>query len=122
MNKKHFIKTVAMIVVAIAGTKLIQVFPWWTFVIPIFIIGIFISLKKWVVPCFAVGFITGFLIWVFANLYFHFSSDRLLAIRFGAVYTSYALLFSGIIGGLMSGLSLYIGKLMVIDNKSGFKL
>jgi len=115
MNKKiaDTLKTTLGLVVIILAARLPAPFPWWGFVLPVFLWGIFVRSRGWDFPAFLTGFITGFLIWILANLYFDMRSG-------GIVLDKIALLFSipkplllcvpGLIGGLLTGLALYTGN------------
>ena len=93
--------------------KLIAQLPWWTFVIPVLIFGIYITRKKREVPAFPVGFLTGFIIWCGSNLYFDILSNGITMNKIGLLLTVpkiVVIVISGLIGGLLTGLALYTGK------------
>ena len=123
MKKKNAenLKTVLLVFILVIFTRMIRGLPWFTFVVPVAILGLVITLKKWEVPCFAIGFITGFVIWLGADIYF----DSILTgnvIRRVAVLMSVSkpvvFLISGTIGGVLTGLALYTGK-SVVHNTAG---
>lgn len=104
--------TIAIVGCISAAIQMINIFPWWAFLIVIFILGVILPLEKWKVPSFLYGFITGFLVWLLGTLYFERAYD-------GAMIDPVALTFQispfllylivGTIGGLLTGLALYSG-------------
>jgi len=114
------IKTIILIIPLIILTRLPEALPWWSFVVPVMILGIIITLKKWEVSGFMIGFLPGFLIWVGANLYFDAMLPGDVLKKIGlllSVPKIIVLLISGITGGLVTGLALYTGKAMVYKEK-----
>ncbi len=101
-------------------TRMINSLPWWIFVIPVLTLGIVITIKKWEVSSFSVGFIAGFLVWFGANLYFDLTLNGIILGRVGlllAVPKFVVLLISGVIGGLLTALALYTGKSIVAEKR-----
>jgi hypothetical protein len=88
--------------------------PWWSFVVPVFILGIIIARRRWKVKSFAVGFITGFITWFSATLYFDFLYHGGLTHKLGKAVLLSSFCLSGLICGLLTGLSLYVGKCIFI--------
>jgi hypothetical protein len=115
------IKTALLLIPLIIVTRMIDTLPWWIFVIPVLALGVALTLKKWEISSFSVGWLSGFIIWIGANLYF----DQML---YGDILTKIGLLLSvpkmivllvsGIIGGLLTGLALYTGKAAVYKRES----
>lgn len=97
-------------------TKSIEILPWWFFIIPVLVTGMIIALKGWKVHGLLVGFLTGFIVWIGANLYFSLTSEALILSRFGLLAGAITLLASGILGGVLTGLALYTGK-SIFSNK-----
>src|SRR6516225_11416974 len=89
-----------------------QKFPWWTFVVPVVILGVVVGLVKWKVPAFAIGFITGFIIWGGGNAYFDMVFDTGTLNRIGLLMSipKWGILgIAGAIGGLLTGMALFTG-------------
>lgn len=115
------IKTALLLIPLIILTRLIDALPWWAFVIPVLALGVIITLKKWEFSGFSVGWLSGFLIWICANLYFDKMLDGDILTKIGlllSVPKIVVLLVSGIIGGLLTGLALYTGKAAVYKTDS----
>ena len=113
------LKTLTLIMVFTVITSLIPNLPWWTFLIPIGLIGIFVNIKQWQIRTFWLGFLAGFIIWFAANYYFDATSNGLVLSKVGNllfVPKIVVLIISGIIGGLCSGLALTAGKLVFVIN------
>jgi len=115
MKKKQsgFIITLVVIIGIVLLTKSIGVLPWWSFVVPVLLLGWVISKKQWRVAGFGTGFIAGFLIWFFGNLYFDSTLNGIVLGRIGlliAMPKIVVLLLAGIMGGVLTGLALYAGK------------
>jgi hypothetical protein len=115
------IKTALLLIPLIILTRLIDTLPWWIFVIPVLALGVTITLKKWEISSFSVGWLCGFLIWIGANLYFDQMLDGDILTKIGrllSVPKIVVLLVSGIIGGLLTGLALYTGKAAVYKREA----
>ena len=114
--KSMFIKNILVIVICgivIVSMGNIDRLPWWIFLLPVMIVGYGLTLLKWDLNAFMVGFISGFLIWFFGNLLFDVQYDGfILAKMAGLLNVPKVLLFflSGIIGGVITGLAMYIGQ------------
>jgi len=120
MNKMKItmIKTLIITVIIMLVIQLAEGLPWWFFVIPVMIFGIYISIRKWNVRAFPVGFSAGFLVWFAGNLYFHLTYNGIVLKKIGlllSVPTVIVLLVAGIIGGLIAGLALYTGQHVLSD-------
>ncbi|MGB8192056.1 MAG: hypothetical protein WCF67_09060 [Chitinophagaceae bacterium] len=97
-------------------TKNITILPWWSFIIPVMIFGILLKLKKYAFPSFLLGFITGFLLWFFADLYFDVTLGGGILEKLGnvlSVHKTVIMSIAGLIGGLLNGLALYTGYLLI---------
>jgi hypothetical protein len=121
MNKSDNIKTALLLVPVVILSRQLEYIPWWSFVIPVMGLGITITLLKWEVSCFFVGFLCGFLIWSGMNFYFHLVFEGLIVEKFG-IASVILILSSGILGGLLTGLALYTGKKMVAIKNKQFEL
>ena len=76
--KSMFIKNILVIVICgilIVSMGNIDRLPWWIFLLPVMIVGYGLTLLKWDLNAFMVGFISGFLIWFFGNLLFDVQYD-----------------------------------------------
>ena len=114
------IKTILLTVVILLLTRIIGSLPWWSFVVPVTIFGVVITIKKWEVSGFAAGFAAGFLTWLGANLFFDLSSNGIVLTRIGlliSVPKIVVLLISGMIGGLLTGLALHTGQSIVAEEQ-----
>jgi hypothetical protein len=118
MKKKiiNDIKTGAIVIPIILLARISIGEPWWLFVIPVLLIGVFITYRKWQIDSFIVGFLSGFIVWLGANIYFHLTFHDLVLAKVGSLLSvpeAAIIFFSGLIGGLLTGLALYTGKIMV---------
>ena len=105
----------ALLLIVIAGSGMLTQFPWWSFTIPVFVMGILLPLKKWKVLPFIWGFIAGFLVWTGATLYFGKSFEGAFmdsAAHIGKVSSLVMYVVIGLIGGTLAGLALYSGYLL----------
>lgn len=95
--------------------KMFAFLPWWGFLVPLFLLGIILPLKKWKVSSFLFGFLTGFLTWSLSTLYFETFYEgeiineisQLISANNFVIY-----LFIGLIGGILTGFTLYSGSLL----------
>lgn len=99
--------------------------PWWFFVIPIFIWGIIINRLQWKVSLFSIGFLSGFLVWLFGNIYFDLVLDGHVLNRIAMLISLpkfILMLLAGLIGGMLTGLSLFAGgSLFGVKELNGLK-
>jgi hypothetical protein len=110
------VKTAIVLIPLIILAGITKAFPWWGFVIPVFIVGIIVTVKKWEVSAFGVGFLSGFIIWFGVSVYFDLTSDGAILYKLGMVLSVpkiIVILISGLLGGLLAGLALYSGKSIV---------
>ena len=94
------------------ATNLIEDLPWWSFVVPIFISGVFISFQNIKVPGFLIGFFAGFFVWSGSTIYFNLKFNGIILSKLGLLIsanTVIILVAAGIVGGLLSGLALFSG-------------
>jgi hypothetical protein len=106
-------KALLILFALVSLTMLMDFLPWWSFVVPVLIFGMMISLKGWHVSTFGVGFLCGFLIWSGGSVFFHLSLGGIVMPKMGVLFSVppiIILIASGIIGGLLTGLALYTGK------------
>ena len=121
-NRMNSLKMSLLLSLLIVATKMIEGIPWWSFVVPVLGLGIVLTLKKWKAAFFLTGFLTGFIVWIAATLYFHFSFSGDLLQRIGPRPALILLLGGGLVGGLLTGLAFYTGKALVADRKTQFTL
>ena len=110
------LKAAVVLLFLLLVTRMISSLPWWSFIVPVLIFGIIVSIRKWQVAGFAVGFICGFVIWLGANLYFNAALPGEVFPRIGLLFSIppfLVVLFSALIGGILTGLAFYTGKLML---------
>ena len=111
-------KTAIILCCLIVFIRMLEGIPWWSFAVPVLAFGTFIALRQWKVSCFLVGFSCGFVIWFFANVYFHLGHGGVILSRLGAFLSIAMLLASGVVGGLVTGLALYTGKAIIPGKKT----
>jgi hypothetical protein len=112
---------ILLIILLIVGTRMIEILPWWSFVIPVLVFGVVIGFRDWEVPGFTIGFLSGFIVWLGLNWYFDMTFNGIILNKIGLlVYLPkiVVLLISGIIGGLLTGLALLSGKSVFVRKKS----
>lgn len=113
--KSMFLKNILVIVICgivIVLMGNIDLLPWWSFVLPVIILGYGLGLLKWNLNAFIVGFISGFLIWFGGNLLFDVQYNGFIIVKLADLLhlPKILLLFlSGIIGGVITGLTMYVG-------------
>ena len=107
------LKTILLLLLIITATRLTGGIPWWSFVIPVLLLGIIITLKGWKVASFLIGFSAGFIVWLGAGLYFHAVYNGNILDRFAPHSGIIILLIAALMGGLLTGLALYTGKAIV---------
>jgi hypothetical protein len=94
--------------------------PWWCFVLPLLPAGMAMAYKDWKAAFFATGFLAGFLIWIGANLYFEYTGNGIVLDKTAQllhISRTMVLLGAGVIGGLLSGLSLFTGATIMSNGK-----
>lgn len=107
--------TLVLVFLVMTGTQMLEFLPWWSFCIPIFLLGFILPLKKWKVTSFFWGFIAGFLNWVWFTIYFEkIYQGEIIASLADLIDISTYMLYAmiGSIGGGLAGLALYSGFLL----------
>lgn len=114
--------TLRQYLIVIIGASIVQAFlscidyfPWWGFTIGLVILGIVITYNNNSLPLFKLGFVSGFIVWSIANFYFDIKGEGILLKKTADLFTinkTLLIMISGIIGGYVSGLSLYLAKLI----------
>jgi hypothetical protein len=107
--------------ILIISFELMGGLPWWSFSIPVFLFGVLVKKKKWRISAIPVGFFAGFTVWVAATLFFHLyfggtGLDKIAHII--SISKVPLILLSGVIGGLITGVSFYCGK-SILSHYSG---
>ena len=123
MKKRTFtnLKTMLILIVLIAGTGMIEIFAWWSFVVPVLLLGVLAAVKNWEVSGFMVGFLAGFIVWFGANWYFDMTLNGVTLNKLGLLLSIPKIavfLFSGITGGLLTGLAFFAGKSILAPRTS----
>lgn len=107
--------TFLVVAVIVVFVPLFDCIPWWTFLIPLFILGVALPLQKWRVHAFLTAFSAGLCAWLGATVYFEMSYDgQIVEIASGIAELDTWLLYIiiGLIGGVLSGLAFYSGFLL----------
>ena len=103
--------------------QLIPFLPWWSFLLVIFFLGVIIPFKSWKVSPFTSGFFAGFAVWTGATFFFETIYGGEIIDKMGKMfYINYCLLYIiiGIMGGGITGLSVYSGFLLKLGKKTLF--
>ena len=108
----------SLLVIIICGIVIISLgnvdfLPWWIFLLPILILGSILTLLKLNLNAFMLGFISGFLMWFGGNLLFDFQYDGSILAKCANLLSIPKILLvflSGIIGGILTGTAMYVGK------------
>ena len=96
--------------------------PWWSFILPVMVLGACIPSGRLNISYFSAGFSSGCFVWIASTLYYHFIYKGVLIDRIGMGYGVIALTASGLIGGLLTGLAFYAGKSLTVDRKKKLNL
>lgn len=86
--------------------------PWWSFLLMSLLMGFVYSKKDIKVQPFIGGFISGFLNWFAASLFFHYVNEGVLMEKVAVIFfmPSFLLIIViGIVCGLLNGLACYAG-------------
>lgn len=102
--------TLLLLLLIIVSIGMIDTLPWWSFTLPVMILGWVIRWKKYKVPTFLTGFFGGFIAWFGGYLYFHLHFHAPFFNRADDLPIFAILSASGLIGGLLTGLALYTGR------------
>ncbi|MGB3464533.1 MAG: hypothetical protein WBA74_04655 [Cyclobacteriaceae bacterium] len=111
---KKILTVLGLIAIVIVISPL-ELLPWWSFLVPVFFLGLLLPLKKWAVLPFVTGFSSGFIAWVFSTLYFEitFQGEIIKSISTLMELTTILIYLAiGLIGGLLVGLAVYAGYLL----------
>jgi hypothetical protein len=123
--KNSIVRNIVILIVTIAlifAVRMIEALPWWSFVVPIFILGVLAAKGfKWEIPGFTLGFLAGFIVWFGVNWYIDNANGSIVMNRLAQLLSInkwLVLLGAGVIGGLLSGLALSAGEQMFSAGKS----
>jgi hypothetical protein len=111
--KKLITLAILIILSIIMGT--LNFLPWWSFLIPVFLLGMFLPLKKWKVAPFLWGFFGGFIVWLLSTTYFEivYEGEIMNTVAKILKVKNYLLHVAiGVTGGLLTGLGMYSGYLV----------
>ena len=105
----------AIVILVSLAVQLVPFLPWWTFLMPIFLVGVVLPLERWKISPFLMGFVAGFLVWFIATLYFETIYKGEIMSKISKIisipdYLVYGIV--GFIGGILTGLGLYSGFLL----------
>lgn len=105
----------AILVLVSIVTQMVTFFPWWSFLGLIFFLGLLLPLEKWKISSFRLGFIAGFLTWLFSTLYFENIYEGNIINKISEMisvpnYILYTII--AFIGGILTGLAFYSGFLL----------
>ncbi len=119
----HNVRTIGILSVLIILIRQFgqSTLPWWGFAVPVAGFGLVIRLMHWKVAAFFAGFVSGFLIWVAANCYYGYIFSWIVLNKIGQLMSVpgvVVILMSGVIGGLLTGLSMYAGYSMLSSAKA----
>jgi hypothetical protein len=123
MKTKNYLLVlcVVIIVTVICITQAVINLAWWSFVMPVMVLGAFIRYRKWLISSFPVGALAGFFTWAGVNGYFEQRYHSLILHKMASVYNFpfvVFLLIAGLLGGLLTGLALYTGERAMIFYQS----
>lgn len=117
---------ILIIIVVCALVQSVTVLPWWSFTVPVFFIGVLMGKKQVNKMPFFTGFLAGFIIWVAATFFFHIRyGGRTLEVIPSLINFKkpVAVIIIGLIGGLITGLSLLSGYMLFKkEDKDGLKI
>jgi hypothetical protein len=93
----------------------LAVLPWWSFLAPVMLTGMLIQARQWKIPFITIGFLSGFIVWLGANVYYDLTLNNLILNKIALLFTVpkiVVLLMAGATGGLLTALALFSGKLL----------
>jgi len=112
-QKMNIVRSMTLVLVLSLVTKSIGGLPWWVFTIPTVMLGFVLTIRKWLPAGFIIGAAAGFMVWFGTGLYYGVSPASGVLHKVGALFSVPAfvvVVISGLIGGVLTGLSLYSGK------------
>jgi hypothetical protein len=105
--------------ILILAASIIAVIPWWSYVLPVFIVGITLSRLNWNIPGFWLGFVSGFCTWLAAYIFYGILYNGIILGKLAellAIPQFVIILLACTVNGIVSGLALYSGY-VVFDSQ-----
>ncbi|NIG56798.1 hypothetical protein [Chitinophaga sp. Cy-1792] len=119
-NLLHMLIAILLLIALIVLTHQAVFLPWWSFLVPLLLAGMWSIRIKWTFPVFMTGFISGFLTWAVGNLFYDQMGHGLVLSRVALMFAApkiIVILLAGVIGGLLAGLALHTGRALVSPKK-----
>lgn len=110
MKNNFIVLTLSIVIICFIGQ--VSILPWWTFVIPICVLGAVCSYNGWKITAFPTGMLAGFLVWCGGELYYDIMGKGLALDSIAqliAVPKIVVIAAAGILGGLLNGTALLAG-------------
>ena len=110
------IKTVLLLFLILLTAQFAERIPWWSFVVPVVLLGLFVTYRQWNVPTLGLGFLTGFFVWFGVNIYVDLSTEGIILNKVGLMFSvgkPLLLVVSGLVGGMITELAFYTGRIMI---------
>jgi hypothetical protein len=119
--KKNFadnLKAMLILIILIVALGQITRLPWWSFVIPVIVLGLVLTVSHWKVSYFLTGFLSGALSWTCAYLYFHLTYEAPFFNRHQYdIPLPIMILVPCLVGGLLTGLAFYTGHSAIVRKR-----
>lgn len=110
MKNNLIVLTLSIAFICIIGQ--VSILPWWTFVIPVCVLGAIYAYNGWKISAFPTGVLAGFLVWSGGELYYDIMGKGLVLDSIAqliGVPKIVAIAAAGILGGLLNGTALLAG-------------
>ncbi|MDX1684166.1 MAG: hypothetical protein R3275_02960 [Saprospiraceae bacterium] len=118
MKYRNELRLVLMI--TLIGIPLMSLGVWWGVFLAAMISSLLVRIGNWSRVLF-IGSITGFLIWLIWSAVLYFDGGLIISQRIGELFHLHPmllLLFSGILGGILSGLGAVSGDILLKTKES----
>ncbi|WP_340064881.1 hypothetical protein [Ascidiimonas aurantiaca] len=118
MKTNSLLFLLACLLIIISG--LWHQLPWWSFVVPLFLLGALTSFNRYKAAFFRIGFLAGMLVWLLLTSWYNYIylGDILSIIgTFIGMHKTIVILLSSLMGGLLSGLAMYAGASLFLKNE-----
>lgn len=112
---KNRIVLIAIISVVSVAFELMNFLPWWSYLIPCFLLGVALPFRKWKTKPFMCGFISGLLTWGLAAFVFEFIYEgevTQITAEIIGIHSIALNLFVGVVGGILCGLAVLSGAML----------
>jgi hypothetical protein len=109
---KNNLIVLTLCIVLICLIAQVSILPWWTFVIPVGVLGAIYAYNGWKISAFPTGVLAGFLVWCGGELYYDITGKGLALDSIAqliAVPKIVVMVAAGILGGLLNGTALLAG-------------